>query len=63
MDDLLHHLDTSEVSEHVSNRDNVTVLDERLGDILSALDLTSADGLNVSLDVHRYLRGQDSPFR
>jgi hypothetical protein len=45
VDDLLHLLDTSEVSKHVTNRDNVAVLDKRLGDILGTLDLTSTNGL------------------
>jgi hypothetical protein len=45
VDDLLHLLDTSEVSKHVADRNNVAVLDERLGDILGTLDFTSTNGL------------------
>ena len=49
MDDLLHQLDTSEVSEHVSDRDDVSILDKGLGDVLSTLDLTGTDGLKSQL--------------
>ena len=48
VNDLLHQLDTSEVSEHVSDRDDVSVLDKRLGDILGTLDCASSDRLQVS---------------
>lgn len=45
VNDLLHQLDTSEVSEHVSDRDDVSVLDKGLRDVLSTLDLTGTDRL------------------
>lgn len=45
VDDLLHQLDTSEVSQHVADGNDVAVLDEGFGNVLSALDLTSTDGL------------------
>jgi len=45
VDDLLHVLNTSEVSKHVTDRDDVSILDERLRDALSTLDLTGTDGL------------------
>lgn len=45
VNDLLHQLDTSEVSEHVSDGDDIAVLDERVGDVLSTRDLSSTDGL------------------
>jgi hypothetical protein len=51
VDDLLHVLNTSEVSKHVSDRDNVSILDEGFRDALSALNLTSTDGLTLANDI------------
>lgn len=45
VDNLLHVLNTSEVSKHVTDRDDVSILDERLRDALSTLDFTGTDGL------------------
>lgn len=42
---LLHLLDTTEVSEHVADRDDVAVVDETLGDGLGPLNGTGTDGL------------------
>lgn len=50
MNNLLHVLDTSKVSKHVTDRDDVSILDERVGYILGTLDLPSTDGLHVSVD-------------
>jgi hypothetical protein len=56
VDNLLHVLDTSEVSEHVTYRDNVSVLDERVGDTLSTTDQTGTDGLILA--IVQYGRGR-----
>jgi hypothetical protein len=56
VDNLLHVLDTSEVSEHVTDRDNVSVLDERVGDTLSTTDQTGTDGLILA--IVQYGRGR-----
>ena len=45
MDDLLHLLDASEISEHISDRDDVTVGDQILSDFFGRLDGTGPDGL------------------
>ena len=49
VNDLLHLLHTSEVSQHVPDRHDVAILDELLGDRLGCLDRTSADGLRSAL--------------
>jgi hypothetical protein len=56
VDNLLHVLDTSEVSEHVTDRDNVSVLDERVGDTLSTTDQTGTDRLILA--IVQYGRGR-----
>ena len=45
VDNLLHVLNTSEISKHVTDRNDVSILDERLRDALSTLDLTGTDRL------------------
>jgi hypothetical protein len=45
VDDLLHLLHASEVSKHVSDRDNVAILDELLSDLFRRLDRSSSDRL------------------
>ena len=50
MDDLLHVLDTSEVSEHVTDGNNVSILDERVRDTLSATDQSGTDGLILAIE-------------
>lgn len=49
VDDLLHLLNTSQISQHVSDRNNVTVLDELLSDLFGSLDRSSTDGLSRQL--------------
>lgn len=51
VNDLLHLLDTSEVSQHVTDRNDVSVLDELLGNLLGRLDSTSSDRLSLSSEV------------
>ena len=50
MDNLLHVLDTSEVSEHVTDGNNVSILDERVRDTLSATDQSGTDGLTLEIE-------------
>lgn len=45
MDDLFHLLNALEIPEHVSDRHNIAILDEPLGDLLGSLDSTGAHGL------------------
>lgn len=47
MDDLLHLLNTSKVSQHVSNGYNVTVLDELLSDLFGGRNCAGSDGLSL----------------
>lgn len=49
VDDLLHLLDAAEVSQHVTDRDNVAVLDQGVGDGLGGLDGSGSDGLYSQL--------------
>jgi hypothetical protein len=49
VNDLLHVLNTSEVSKHVTNGNNVSILDERVGDTLSTTDQTGTDGLILAI--------------
>jgi len=44
-DDLLHLLDASQVTKHVSNRDDVARVDQSLGEFHSLGDGTTGDGL------------------
>lgn len=48
MDDLLHLLNAAEVAEHVAHRDNVAVLEQRLGDLLGVVDGAGSDGLGLA---------------
>lgn len=45
VDDLLHLLNAAEVSQHVSDRDDVSILDQLGRDLLRGLDRSSSDGL------------------
>lgn len=45
MDDLLHLLHTSEVSQHVSDGHDVSIVNEALGDLLGRLDCSGSHGL------------------
>lgn len=56
VDDLLHLLDAAEVTKHVADRDNVTCLDEAVCHLFGDLDVTSGDGLKVSIKVVQNLR-------
>ena len=49
VDDLLHLLDTSQVSQHVTDRDDIAVLDETFSDGLGGLDGSGTDGLKRQL--------------
>jgi hypothetical protein len=48
---LLHLLDTAEITQHVADRNNVSVLDELVGNFLGGLDSSGSNGLEIS----RYL--------
>lgn len=45
VDDLLHLLHTSEVSQHVSDGHDVSIVNEALGDLLGGLDCSGSHGL------------------
>jgi hypothetical protein len=52
VDDLLHLLYATEVSQHVTNRDDVAVLDKTFGDRFGSFDSSGSDGLRVSFVLH-----------
>ena len=45
VNDLLHLLNAAEVAQHVSDRNDVSGLDEAVGHLLGDVDVTSGDGL------------------
>lgn len=47
MDDLLHLLNALEVSEHISDGDDVAILDELFSDFFGSFDSTGAHGLTI----------------
>jgi hypothetical protein len=63
VNDLLHVLNTSEVSKHVPDGNNVSIGDKGLGDALSTTDLTGTDWL-IYQHVHaKDRRWEDVPSR
>jgi hypothetical protein len=48
VDNLFHLLDTAEITQHVADRNNVSVLDELVGDLLGGLDSSRSNGLEIS---------------
>lgn len=47
MDDLFHLLNALEVPEHISDGDDIAILDELLSDFLGSFDGTGAHGLTT----------------
>lgn len=45
MDDLLHLLDTTKVSQHVTDRYDVSVVDQLASDFSCSFDRAGTDGL------------------
>lgn len=58
VNNLLHLLYTSEVSQHISNRDDVTILDQAVGDLLGAFYRTGPNRLTSAMS-----RSLDLPSR
>lgn len=47
MDNLFHLLNALKVSEHISDGDDVAILDELLSDFFGGFDSTGAHGLTI----------------
>lgn len=62
VDDLLHLLDTSQVSQHVTDRDDVAVLNETFSNGLGGFDGSGTDGLQGKLHSRRIRTSRQLTF-